>query len=166
MLFEATFKALADPTRRRILELLRHGEMSAGELCARFDATGATISHHLSVLKAAGLVSDEKRGKYIYYSLDTSVVEDIFTWLAGLCAPGGARPRAMRRKSRLLPPRGGRPPGLPAAVAGPAARGQSNRAGKWAARAPKGKVKNSRKTAWRRHFRAPANTVQGKLRAN
>ena len=55
MLFEATFKALADPTRRRILELLRHGEMSAGELCARFDATGATISHHLSVLKAAGL---------------------------------------------------------------------------------------------------------------
>ena len=89
MLFEATFKALADPTRRRILELLRHGEMSAGELCARFDATGATISHHLSVLKAAGLVSDEKRGKYIYYSLDTSVVEDIFTWLAGLCAPGG-----------------------------------------------------------------------------
>ena len=89
MLFEATFKALADPTRRRILELLRHGEMSAGELCARFDATGATISHHLSVLKAAGLVSDEKRGKYIYYSLDTSVMEDIFTWLAGLCAPGG-----------------------------------------------------------------------------
>lgn len=70
MLFEATFKALADPTRRRILELLRHGEMSAGELCARFDATGATISHHLSVLKAAGLVSDEKRGKYIYYSLE------------------------------------------------------------------------------------------------
>ena len=93
MLFEATFKALADPTRRRILELLRHGEMSAGELCARFDATGATISHHLSVLKAAGLVSDEKRGKYIYYSLDTSVVEDIFTWLAGLCAPGGGAAR-------------------------------------------------------------------------
>ena len=93
MLFEATFKALADPTRRRILELLRHGEMSAGELCARFDATGATISHHLSVLKAAGLVSDEKRGKYIYYSLDTSVVEDIFTWLAGLCAPGGGAQR-------------------------------------------------------------------------
>lgn len=113
MLFEATFKALADPTRRRILELLRHGEMSAGELCARFDATGATISHHLSVLKAAGLVSDEKRGKYIYYSLDTSVVEDIFTWLAGCAPPAGARPRAMRRKSRLLPPRGGRPPGLP-----------------------------------------------------
>ena len=55
---------------------------------------------------------------------------------------------------------------LPAAVAGPAARGQSKRAGKWAAHAPKGKVKNSRKTAWRRHFRAPANTVQGKLRAN
>ncbi|MFQ9900984.1 MAG: autorepressor SdpR family transcription factor [Ruthenibacterium sp.] len=110
MLFEATFKALADPTRRRILELLRHGEMSAGELCARFDATGATISHHLSVLKAAGLVSDEKRGKYIYYSLDTSVVEDIFTWLAGLCAPGGARPRQCAAKPPSAP-RGGRPPG-------------------------------------------------------
>ena len=84
MLFEATFKALGDPTRRRILELLRRGEMSAGELGAQFDATGATISHHLSVLKAAGLVSDEKRGKYIYYELNTSVVEDIMAWAAGL----------------------------------------------------------------------------------
>ena len=159
MLFEATFKALADPTRRRILELLRHGEMSAGELCARFDATGATISHHLSVLKAAGLVSDEKRGKYIYYSLDTSVVEDIFTWLAGLCAPGGGAAQGNAPQ---------KPPSAPARgqAAGAAGRGQSNRAGKWAARAPKGKVKNSRKTAWRRHFWAPANTVQGKLRAN
>ena len=87
MLFEATFKALGDPTRWRILELLRRGEMSAGELGAQFDATGATISHHLSVLKAAGLVSDEQRGKYIYYSLDTSVMEDIFAWLACLCGP-------------------------------------------------------------------------------
>lgn len=127
MLFEATFKALADPTRRRILELLRHGEMSAGELCARFDATGATISHHLSVLKAAGLVSDEKRGKYIYYSLDTSVMEDIFTWLAGLCAPGGGAAQGIAPQKPPSAPRGGRPPGLPAAVAGPAARGQSNR---------------------------------------
>ncbi len=111
MLFEATFKALGDPTRRRILELLRRGEMSAGELGAQFDATGATISHHLSVLKAAGLVSDEKRGKYIYYSLDTSVMEDIFAWLAGLCGPQqagtGAAPKGgAQQKAPSAPARG------------------------------------------------------------
>lgn len=127
MLFEATFKALGDPTRRRILELLRRGEMSAGELGAQFDATGATISHHLSVLKAAGLVSDEKRGKYIYYSLDTSVMEDIFAWLACLAAAPsrpaqGPRPRAVHSKRRLLPPRGGRAAG---AAAGLRVRGQN-----------------------------------------
>ena len=89
MLFEATFKALGDPTRRRILELLRRGEMSAGELGAQFDATGATISHHLSVLKAAGLVSDEKRGKYIFYELDTSVLQDMLAWVAGFAKGDG-----------------------------------------------------------------------------
>ena len=59
--FEATFKALGDPTRRRILELLRAGEKSAGELAAQFGTTNATISHHLSVLRDAGLIDDEKR---------------------------------------------------------------------------------------------------------
>ena len=82
--FERTFKALSDPTRRRILELLRGGRLSAGELASSFGTTNATISHHLSVLKEAELVTDEKRGKYIYYELNTSVVEDIMAWAAGL----------------------------------------------------------------------------------
>ncbi len=82
--FESTFKALSDPTRRRILELLRPGPLSAGELASSFGITNATISHHLSVLKEAGLVTDEKRGKYIYYELNTSVVEDILAWVTGL----------------------------------------------------------------------------------
>ena len=82
--FEATFKALSDPTRRRILELLRGGPLSAGELADSFGTTNATISHHLSVLRQAELVTDEKRGKYIYYELNTSVVEDILAWVAGL----------------------------------------------------------------------------------
>lgn len=84
MSLENTFKALADPTRRRILELLRGGEKSAGELAAQFDLTAATLSHHLAVLRDAGLVSDEKRGKFIYYALDTSVMEDLLAWFAGL----------------------------------------------------------------------------------
>ena len=72
-MFDKTFKALSDPTRRQILELLRRGPKSAGEISEQFGTSGATISHHLSVLKDAGLVSDEKRGKYIFYELDTSV---------------------------------------------------------------------------------------------
>ena len=133
MLFEATFKALGDPTRRRILELLRRGEMSAGELGAQFDATGATISHHLSVLKAAGLVSDEKRGKYIYYSLDTSVMEDIFAWLACLCGPQqagtGAAPKGgAQQKAPSAPARG-----QAAGAAGGGASGPRQNRGKHAA---------------------------------
>ncbi|MEF9969322.1 MAG: autorepressor SdpR family transcription factor [Ruthenibacterium sp.] len=83
-MFESTFKALSDPTRRRILELLRTGPKSAGDLAQQFGTTNATVSHHLSVLKEAGLVTDEKRGKYIYYELDTSVVEDVLAWVSGL----------------------------------------------------------------------------------
>ena len=78
------FKALADPTRRRILELLRAGPLPAGELARQFGTSAATVSHHLAVLRDAGLVSDEKRGKYIYYSLNTSVVEDLLAWGAQL----------------------------------------------------------------------------------
>lgn len=84
MSFEATFKALADPTRRRILELLRSGPRSAGELVAQFPTSGATISHHLAVLREAGLISDTKRGKHIDYALNTSVVEDLLAWATGL----------------------------------------------------------------------------------
>ena len=82
--FQETFKALSDPTRREILRLLRDRAKTAGEICAHFDMTGATISHHLSVLREAGLISDDRRGKYIYYELNLSVLDEIAGWIAGL----------------------------------------------------------------------------------
>lgn len=84
MKFQESFKALSDPTRRKIIELLRNGKMSAGEIVDQFQMTGASISHHLSILKNADLVSDDKQGKYIYYELNLSVVEEILSWLASL----------------------------------------------------------------------------------
>lgn len=82
--FAETFKALSDPTRREILNLLRDGPMAAGEIAGHFDMTGATISHHLSILKCAGIIDDEKRGKYIYYYLNTSVLDDVLSWMISL----------------------------------------------------------------------------------
>ena len=82
--FQESFKALGDPTRREILRLLRDGAKTAGEIGGHFDMTGATISHHLSVLRQAGLITDDKRGKYIYYELNLSVLDEITGWIAGL----------------------------------------------------------------------------------
>lgn len=86
--FQETFKALSDPTRREILHILRDGAKTAGEIGSHFDMTAATVSHHLSVLKKAGLVTDDKRGKWIYYEMNLSVLDEITGWLAGL--KGGA----------------------------------------------------------------------------
>lgn len=82
--FQQSFKALCDPTRREILRLLRDGEKSAGEIAAHFSSTGATISHHLATLRDAGLILDEKRGKFIYYELNLSVVDEILEWISSL----------------------------------------------------------------------------------
>ena len=82
--FQQTFKALSDPIRREILRLLRAGEMTAGEIGAHFAVSGATISHHLSILRDAGLILDEKRGKYIFYELNLSVVDELLAWLTEL----------------------------------------------------------------------------------
>ena len=82
MSFQQSFKALADPTRRQILELLREGPLTAGETGGRFPMTAATISHHLSVLREAGLVLDERRGKYIYYELNMTVMDELLAWAA------------------------------------------------------------------------------------
>ncbi len=79
---QKTFKALSDDTRRKILELLKEGAASAGEIAAHFDMTAATVSHHLSVLKEAELISDEKKGKYIYYELNMSVIDEIVGWMS------------------------------------------------------------------------------------
>jgi DNA-binding transcriptional ArsR family regulator len=75
-----TFKALSDPTRREILKLLRGQSLSAGEIGTHFQMSGATVSHHLSVLKSADLISDRHEGKYIYYDLNLSVFEEILNW--------------------------------------------------------------------------------------
>ncbi|MEG0804313.1 MAG: autorepressor SdpR family transcription factor [Pygmaiobacter sp.] len=83
MSLQQTFKALGDPTRRAILERLdKKKRMTAGELGEGFGMTGASISHHLSCLKEAGLIEDEREGKYIYYQLCTSVMEDILRWIS------------------------------------------------------------------------------------
>ena len=84
MSFAETFKALSDPVRREILQLLKNGRMSAGEIGSHFDITGATISYHLSVLKKADLVTEMKEKNFDYYELNTSVVEEIMLWLSEL----------------------------------------------------------------------------------
>ncbi|MBQ9975444.1 MAG: winged helix-turn-helix transcriptional regulator [Clostridia bacterium] len=79
-----TLRALADPIRRDILNMLKSGRMSAGEICERFDVTGAAISRHLSVLKEADLIRDTREGKFIYYELNASVLEEILLWVNDL----------------------------------------------------------------------------------
>ncbi|MCQ2534127.1 MAG: autorepressor SdpR family transcription factor [Clostridia bacterium] len=84
MSFAETFKALSDPVRREILTLLKTGRMSAGEIGSHFDMTGATVSYHLNILKKADLVYEEREKNFIYYNLNTSVVEEIMLWLKDL----------------------------------------------------------------------------------
>ena len=79
-----TMKALSDKTRRDILTLLKQGRKSAGEISDTFPVTGAAISRHLSVLKEADLIRDEREGKYIYYELNASVLEEIMLWIKQL----------------------------------------------------------------------------------
>ena len=79
-----TLRALADPIRREILNLLKNGRMSAGEISAHFPVTAASISRHLSVLKDADLIRDQREGKYIYYELNASVLEEVMLWLSQL----------------------------------------------------------------------------------
>lgn len=87
--FAETFKALSDPVRREILMILREGSLSAGEIGAHFDMTWATISYHLRILKKAGLVFEKKEKNFIYYTLNTSVVEEVMLWLSELKGGNG-----------------------------------------------------------------------------
>lgn len=81
---QKTLRALADPIRREILNMLKEKSLSAGEIVERFDVTNASISRHLSVLKEADLIRDTRKGKFIYYELNTSVLEDIMLWISEL----------------------------------------------------------------------------------
>ncbi|MBE6922420.1 MAG: winged helix-turn-helix transcriptional regulator [Ruminococcaceae bacterium] len=84
MSLQATLRALADPIRREILNLLKAGKLSAGEITEHFDVTAASISRHLSVLKEADLIRDQRVGKFIYYELNASVLEEIMLWITDL----------------------------------------------------------------------------------
>ena len=84
MSLQNTMRALADPVRRDILNLLKKGRLSAGEICEHFDITAAAVSRHLSVLKDAGLIFDAREGKFIFYELNVSVLEDVLLWIADL----------------------------------------------------------------------------------
>ena len=81
---QQTLKALADPTRREILNLLKNGKLPAGEIAEHFDITQAAISRHLSVLKDADLISDTREGKFIFYELNATVLEEILLWISDL----------------------------------------------------------------------------------
>lgn len=78
------FKALADPTRRRILELLAQNELTAGEIAAQFDMTKPSVSHHLAIMKSAGLVQDERRGQNIVYNVNMTVFQELMKWFYDL----------------------------------------------------------------------------------
>lgn len=82
--FQKSFKALGDPVRREILSLLRREPMAAGDIAAHFNLSGATVSHHLAILRDAGLILDDRQGKYIYYELNMSVVDEILEWVSAL----------------------------------------------------------------------------------
>ena len=84
MSLQSTLRALADPIRREILNLLKGGRLTAGEITEHFDVTAASISRHLSVLKEADLIRDERQGKFIIYELNASVLEEIMLWISDL----------------------------------------------------------------------------------
>lgn len=84
MSFAETFKALSDPVRRDILQLLKSGRMSAGDIASNFDMTAATVSYHLKILKKADLIWEKKEKNFIFYELNTSVLEEIMLWISDL----------------------------------------------------------------------------------
>lgn len=81
---QRTLRALSDPIRRKILNLLKKGRMSAGDIAEQFEVTGASVSRHLSVLKEADLIRDKREGKFIFYELNASVLEEIMLWITEL----------------------------------------------------------------------------------
>ncbi|SFU97055.1 autorepressor SdpR family transcription factor [Butyrivibrio sp. INlla21] len=82
--FAETFKALSDPARREILDMLKDGPMTAGDIGNHFDMTGPTMSYHLKILKNADLIYEEKQKNFIFYHLNTSVLEEIMVWMSSL----------------------------------------------------------------------------------
>lgn len=86
--FQNTMRALSDPIRRQILEMLKSGRLSAGDIAEKFPVSGAAVSKHLSVLKEADLIQDTREGKYIFYELNASVLEEVMLWISSLRGEG------------------------------------------------------------------------------
>ncbi len=86
-----TFKALSDPTRRKILDLLNEQDLTAGEIADQFNMTKPSISHHLNILRRADLVQDERQGQHIYYSLNTTVFQEVMKWMWGFTSERGGK---------------------------------------------------------------------------
>ncbi|MEG6615427.1 autorepressor SdpR family transcription factor [Peptococcaceae bacterium 1198_IL3148] len=89
MSINKTFQALSDPTRREILKMLQNADLTAGEIAQHFNISKPSVSHHLNVLKNADLVQDERQGQFIYYSLNTTVMDEVMAWFAGFMQKGG-----------------------------------------------------------------------------
>ena len=87
MQLSLAFKALNDPTRREILELLKEKDLTAGEIVEQFEISGASISHHLELLKRAGLIDSQKKGQFVLYRLNTTVLDEILKWIIQLNTP-------------------------------------------------------------------------------
>ena len=104
---QPTLRALADPTRREILEILKNGAMPAGEIAEHFSITGAAISRHLSVLKEADLVRDHREGKFIFYDINLSVLQEILVWIGNFKAARETSSQPVHRihEKRPAPPR-------------------------------------------------------------
>jgi len=97
------FKALDDPTRREMLELLKQGDLTAGEIASRFAMSKPSISYHLDLLRQAGLVVSEKEGQFVRYTLNTSVVEETVAWLLRLAGETKRAPSRARSPGRAVP---------------------------------------------------------------
>ncbi|HZT82411.1 MAG TPA: autorepressor SdpR family transcription factor [Gemmataceae bacterium] len=97
MRMDEAFKALADPTRRKILQLLRQGEMTAGELAQHFDMAKPSVSHHFNVLKQADLITSRREGQQIWYALNTTVAEDLLSIIWDLFSSAGKNGRESKR---------------------------------------------------------------------
>lgn len=97
MAFADTFKALSDPVRREILELLKNSRLSAGEIGSKFDMTLATISYHLSVLKKADLVRETREKNFIYYELNASVFEELMMWFSQFMAKSNSKENGQQK---------------------------------------------------------------------
>ena len=101
------FKALADPSRRKIIRLLKDGPMNVGEILAHFEISGASLNHHLNILKSGGLVDAEKKGQYMIYTLNTTVFHEMIEWIFEIRNESQQTPAPKKKRARKKNPKKG-----------------------------------------------------------